>query len=97
MHWPVVGDYFMVGGTARTLLRLLTLGSAVGALTGTRLGVLIVRQGPEHFSSLVERIRDGAVRVRIDRVFPLEQVPAALAYHGEGRALGKVVVAVRDA
>jgi NADPH:quinone reductase-like Zn-dependent oxidoreductase len=32
--------------------------------------------------------------VRIDRVFPLEQVPAALAYHGEGRALGKVVVAV---
>jgi NADPH:quinone reductase-like Zn-dependent oxidoreductase len=88
------GRYFMVGGTARTLLRLLTLGSAVGVLTGTRLGVLIVRQGPEHFSSLIGRVRDGAVRVRIDRVFPLEQVPAALAYHGEGRALGKVVVAV---
>ena len=93
----VGGRYFMVGGTARTLLRLVTLGSAVGALTGTRLGVLMVRQGPEHFSSLVERIREGAVRVRIDRVFPLEQVPAALAYHGEGRALGKVLIAVRDA
>lgn len=88
------GRYFMVGGTARTLLRLVTLGTAVGAVTGTRLGVLVVHQGPEHFSPLVEPIRDGALHVRIDRVFPLEQVPAALAYHGEGRALGKVVVAV---
>ena len=34
----------------------------------------------------------GAVKVHIDRVFPLDEVPDALAHVGEGRALGKVVV-----
>jgi NADPH:quinone reductase-like Zn-dependent oxidoreductase len=34
----------------------------------------------------------GDVRIHIDRTFTLEELPAALAHVGEGRALGKVVV-----
>lgn len=90
------GQYFMVGGTARTILRLLTLGTALGALTGTRLGLLVVPQGPAHFSPLTDRIQAGEVHIHIDSRFPLEEVPAALEHHGEGRALGKVVVEVRS-
>jgi NADPH:quinone reductase-like Zn-dependent oxidoreductase len=36
----------------------------------------------------------GEVRIHIDRTFMLEEVPAALAHVGEGRALGKVVIRV---
>jgi NADPH:quinone reductase-like Zn-dependent oxidoreductase len=86
------GRYWMVGGTGRTILRVLTLGTLVGALSGRRIGVMAVRQGPEHFGALAQRVVDGDVSVRIDRVFPLEEVPAALTHHGEGRALGKVVI-----
>lgn len=89
------GRYLMVGGTTRTLFRLLTLGTLVGALTGRRLGILFVREGPDHFAPLADRIEAGDVRVCIDGVFPLEAVPEALIRHGEGRALGKVVIAVR--
>jgi NADPH:quinone reductase-like Zn-dependent oxidoreductase len=32
------------------------------------------------------------VKIHVDRTFALDQVPAALAYVGEGHALGKVVV-----
>jgi NADPH:quinone reductase-like Zn-dependent oxidoreductase len=32
------------------------------------------------------------VDIHIDRTFALDEVPAALAHVGEGRALGKVVV-----
>ena len=32
------------------------------------------------------------LRIRVDRTFTLDQVPQALAYVGQGRALGKVVV-----
>lgn len=91
------GRCLMVGGTLRTLLRMLTVGPVLGALTGARLGVLFVRPGPRHFAPLAELCATGEVEVHIDRTLPLAEVPAALALHGEGRALGKVVVLVRDA
>lgn len=89
------GRCVMVGGTARALIRMLTAGAVLGALTGKRMGVLVVRQGPRAFVPVAERCAAGEIRVHIDRVFPLDEVPAALAWHGEGHALGKVVVAVR--
>ncbi|MEU1972872.1 NAD(P)-dependent alcohol dehydrogenase [Microbacterium sp. NPDC019599] len=90
------GRYFMVGGSTRALFRLLTLGTIVGMLSRTRLGVLFVREGPAHFTPVADSILNGDVRVRIDSIHPLENVPSALERHGEGRALGKIVVAVRD-
>lgn len=88
------GSYRCVGGTARTLLRVVTVGAAVGRLTGRSLGVLAVKEGPTHFEPLAERCIAGDVRVCVDRTYPLEEVPSALARVGEGRALGKVVVEV---
>ena len=40
------GRYLCVGGTVPTLLRIVTVGAALGLLTGRRLGVLAVRPGP---------------------------------------------------
>lgn len=90
------GHCVMVGGTARALFRMLTIGPLLGLLTGARLGVLIVRPGPAHFAPVADLCASGAVKIQIDRVVPLEELPSALAAHGDGRALGKVVVAVRD-
>jgi NADPH:quinone reductase-like Zn-dependent oxidoreductase len=91
------GRCVMVGGTMRTLLRMVTAGALLGALTGKRLGLLIVREGPAAFVPVAEKCARGEVRIHIDRVFPLHEVPQALAWHGEGHALGKVVVSVRAA
>ena len=86
------GRYRCAGGSVRTLLRVLTAGSVVGLATGRSIGVLVVKQGPAHFEPLAELCANGDVRVHIDRTFALDEVPAALAHVGEGRALGKVVV-----
>jgi len=91
------GRCVMGGGTMRTLLRMVTAGALLGALTGKRLGLLIVREGPAAFVPVAEKCARGEVRIHIDRVFPLHEVPQALAWHGEGHALGKVVVSVRAA
>jgi NADPH:quinone reductase-like Zn-dependent oxidoreductase len=88
------GRYLCVGGPVRTLLEVVTVGAALGLLTGRRLGVLAVRQGPKHFEPVAERCVAGDLRIHIDRTFPLSEVPQALAYVGEGRALGKVVVTI---
>jgi NADPH:quinone reductase-like Zn-dependent oxidoreductase len=86
------GRYRCVGGTVRSLLRVLTIGQLAGRLTGRRLGVLVVRPGPASFTPLADRCVSGEIDIRIDRTFRLDDVAAALTHVGEGRALGKVVV-----
>jgi NADPH:quinone reductase-like Zn-dependent oxidoreductase len=86
------GTYRCVGGTTRTLVRVLTVGWLAGRLTGRSIGVLGVDEGPAHFEPFADLCATGEVRIHIDRTFTLDEVPAALAYVGEGHALGKVVV-----
>ena len=86
------GTYRCVGGSARALLRVLTLGSVVGRVTGRSIGVLAVKEGPACFAPVADLCVTGEVRIHIDRIYDLEGLPDALARVGEGRALGKVVV-----
>ena len=88
------GRYRCVGGSTSALLRVADVGWIVGRLTGRRIGVLAVREGPSHFEPLTDLCVAGAVGIHIDRTYDLDDVPAALAHVGEGRALGKVVVTV---
>lgn len=88
------GTYRCVGGTVRSLLRMVTAGWAVGRLTGRSLGILVVQEGPTHFEPLADLCVTGDVRIHIHRTYPLTHVAAALAEVGEGRALGKVVVEI---
>jgi NADPH:quinone reductase-like Zn-dependent oxidoreductase len=86
------GRYRCAGGSVRTLLRVLTVGSVAGRLTGRSIGVLVVKAGPEHFEPLADLCVAEEVWIHIDRTFTLDEVPAALVHVGEGRACGKVVV-----
>ncbi len=86
------GRYRCVGGSVRALLRILTVGWLAGRLTRRRIGVLAVREGPARFEPLADLCVAGEIGIHIDRTFALDEVSAALAHAGEGRALGKVVV-----
>jgi NADPH:quinone reductase-like Zn-dependent oxidoreductase len=90
------GRYRCVGGTVRALLRVTTVGWVSARLTGRRMGVLAVKEGPAHFTPLADLCLAGEVKVHIDRTFGLDGVPDALAHVGEGKALGKVVVTPRS-
>jgi NADPH:quinone reductase-like Zn-dependent oxidoreductase len=86
------GRYWCVGGPVRNLLAIVTIGSIIGRLTGRRMGVLVVPQGPAHFTPLTDLVLAGEIGIHIDRTFGLDEVPEALRYVGEGLAHGKVVV-----
>ena len=86
------GRYQCVGGTVPTLLRAMTVGALVARATDRRIGVLAVKEGPEHFSPLGELVAAGEIETRIDRSCGLDDVPEAIRDVGEGRVLGKVVV-----
>ena len=88
------GVYRCVGGSVRSLLRILTVGWLAGRLTGRSLGVLVVQQGPSSFTPLADLCVGGEVSIHVHRTYRLDQVAEALADVGEGRALGKVVVEI---
>jgi NADPH:quinone reductase-like Zn-dependent oxidoreductase len=88
------GRYWCVGGTTRALLRVVTVGSLLGRITSRRLGVLMVRMDPAHFTPMADLCASGEVRIHVDRTYQLEGVADALALVGEGKALGKVVIEV---
>jgi hypothetical protein len=81
-----------VGGSVDTILRVLTTGWLLGVASGRSIGVLAVKEGPDHFKPLGDLCAGGSVKIYVDRTFGLDHVPAALAYVGEGLALGKLVV-----
>ena len=86
------GRYLYVGGSMTTLLQVLVLGPFLGRTTGKRIRILAVRLGVQHLEPLVELCRARRISTVIDRRYPLDEVPEALQYLGDGRAKGKVVV-----
>ncbi|GAA3527455.1 NAD(P)-dependent alcohol dehydrogenase [Aeromicrobium panaciterrae] len=88
------GTYRCVGGTSRSLLRILTVGGLVGLASGRSIGVLVVKEGPEHFEPLAELCVSGDVKIHVDSTYDLDHTAAALSRVGESKALGKVVVEI---
>ena len=85
------GRYRCVGGSVSAMLRV----ALAGLATGGRTGILVVSEGPAHFARVADLCVDGLLDIHIDREFGLDEVPEALAHHGAGKALGKLVVRVR--
>jgi NADPH:quinone reductase-like Zn-dependent oxidoreductase len=88
------GRYRCVGGPVPALLRIVTVGWLAGRLTGRRIGMLIVRPGPGHFTPLADLCAAGEIAIHVDRVYPLDDVAEAVRRVGEGDALGKVVIEI---
>jgi NADPH:quinone reductase-like Zn-dependent oxidoreductase len=87
------GRYFVVGGPVRSLLSALTVGTLLS--TGSRrMGVLMVRPNREDLLRVAHMVLGGVIRTTIERTYPLDGVPEALAHLGAGRALGKLVIEI---
>lgn len=90
------GTLVVIGGKARSLIAV-GLASLSRKPEGQDLGLLIWSPVPEQISEMLELCASGAIKVAIDRVFPLEKAGEALRRVGDGKSLGKVVVRVADA
>jgi NADPH:quinone reductase-like Zn-dependent oxidoreductase len=78
-----------IGGTDRQLRALV-----LSPFVGQKLGTFISRENHEDMIVLKELIEAGKVTPVIDRVYPLSEVADAIRYMRDGRARGKVVIAV---
>jgi NADPH:quinone reductase-like Zn-dependent oxidoreductase len=80
----------------RQVLRLLSFGIRKKARkSGVNYTFVFMRADGAQLREITPLIESGAIRPVVDKVFPLQDTPKALAYVDGGRAKGKVVVQVK--
>ncbi len=92
------GTYLMVGGSGRRILQGALLGQLAARSSEQTLGILPgwphARQDMDEVNELIV---SGSVRPVVERTYPLAEAAAALRHVADGRALGKIVIAVAGA
>jgi NADPH:quinone reductase-like Zn-dependent oxidoreductase len=66
--------------------------AALSPFVRQKLGFFISKERSEDLEELRKLLEAGAVRPVVDRTFPLDEVPQAIDYLRDGRALGKIVI-----
>ena len=85
------GKYIVAGGaTAPTLLTMLF--SPLFSLDDQTVSFLMAADNTDDLEHIAELVESGKIVPVIDKHYPLSEVPDALRYMGEGRALGKVII-----
>lgn len=91
------GMFLIVGGSLKTFLQVLTLGSLISRMEGKKLGPnKYDANNKEDLAFLTELFESGDVVPVVDKHYPLGETPEALRYLEEGHALGKVVITMDD-
>ena len=76
------------------MLQTLLFGPLLGRFGAKKVGILAANANSRDLASIVELVERGAVKVHIDKRYPLSDVAEAVRYVGEGHALGKVVITI---
>ena len=89
------GTFVYVGGSTSAIFQSMLLGPLISKNGTQKMGVVMTKPNSrEDLDFLTERFEAGEVVPVIDRRYPLSDVPEALRYLEEGRALGKIVITV---
>ncbi len=83
------GEYVTVGGYTPKLLRVILFGRL---FPGDKKIRLLIHKPNKSLDLLIRFFEEGKVKPVIDKFFPLNKVPEAFRYFGEGQFKGKVVI-----
>jgi len=86
------GIYVVAGGTIAQMFQATLLGPWISMAGSKKMGGLSAKVSQKDLVFIKELLEAGKVRPVIDRRYPLDEVPEALRYLGEGHARGKVVI-----
>ena len=89
------GAYVIHGGATSTINQLMFLGP-VFSLFGKRKFRLLLHKANKGLDVISDLLRTGKVVPEIDQCFPLEQIPEAMHYYGQGKTRGKIVIKVES-
>jgi NADPH:quinone reductase-like Zn-dependent oxidoreductase len=89
------GVFAMIGGSmGGLLLQLLLLWPILSLFTTKKLGLMGYKPNRNDLEYMNRLFEEGKLLPVIDRCYPLDEVPAALQYLGDGNAKGKIIIAI---
>ena len=86
------GTYAVIGGKSWPLLQTALFGPMIAALAEKKATLVMWEPGGAQLDQLAQMVIKGVVRPVIERVFTLDEAPAAMRHFAEGRTAGKVVI-----
>jgi NADPH:quinone reductase-like Zn-dependent oxidoreductase len=89
------GIFVMVGAPVGRLFQAIFLGPLI-SMTGSRKMRILLAQPNSNLIEIIKLIEAGVVRPVVDRCYPLNEVPEALQYIGDGHVQGKVVITINQ-
>ncbi len=91
------GTFAMIGGSmGGLLLQFLLLWPVLSLFTNKKLGLMGYKPNRKDLEYLNLLFEEGKLVPVIDKCYPLQEVPAALKYLGDGHAKGKIVISIVD-
>jgi NADPH:quinone reductase-like Zn-dependent oxidoreductase len=89
------GTYVMSGGSVPQLFQALLLGQWMSRNGNKKMGAVSATTNQKDLAYIKGLIEASKVQPVIDKCYPLNKVPEALRYLGEGHAKGKIVITVQ--
>ena len=89
------GIYVIHGGRTSTVNQIMFLGP-VFSMFGKRKYTILLHKANKGLDVMSDLLRTGNVVPVIDQCFPLEQVPEAMRYYGQGKTKGKIVIKIES-
>ena len=86
------GTYVCVGGSATQYFQAMLLGPLLSVMGSKTMGTVFAPPTRKDYAFLIELYETGKLVPVIDRRYPLNGVPEALRYYGEGQSQGKIVI-----
>ncbi len=88
------GAYVMIGGEMSRIFQAMIMSALTNRLSSKKIKVLYHRQSRADQDALADLFLERKLKPIIDRIYPLEETREAMRYYGEGRAVGKVIIAI---
>lgn len=91
------GSYLMTGGSNTQMFQGVALGPLVSLGSNKKLSGFLMKPSLEDLQQVGHWLEAGVIHSVIDRVYPLQELGAAMMYLEEGHAKGKIVISVAEA
>lgn len=91
----VNGKYLLVGGSSSLIIKCILLGPLISLVSKKKMKIL-AHQPNKYLSKIIELFDEGKLNPILDSTYPLDKVPDALKYFGNGKVKGKIVILIEN-
>jgi len=88
------GKYVLIGGQMKQFSQAMTFGPILTLLSKQTFTNLMYKANKESLLKIKKLVEEGKIKIKIDKIFPLDQIVDAFKYYELGKVAGKIVIKI---